>query len=149
MNADCRLRYFVTFVTTILLALSAPATAQVLKGSISGTVTDYIGAVVPSAAIKATNVDTGASVTATSDRAGMFRINLMPAGTYSVEVTSRGFRTLEIQDVPVIAGKDASLTNIHLTAGDSTPNTPLVESTQAQVSGAFSGRELGTFAGIQ
>ena len=46
------------------------ASAQVLYGSLVGTVTDPNGAVVPGASVLATNQDTGVSKTATTDSAG-------------------------------------------------------------------------------
>src|ERR1051325_11615460 len=75
------------------LALCIPSFGQVLKGSISGTVTDPQGAVVSGAQVKATNTATGVTLTTTSDSAGLFRFNLIPTGEYKVEVSAQGFQT--------------------------------------------------------
>src|SRR5579859_7856993 len=85
--------------TVALLALSLavvwciPAFGQVVKGSISGTVTDPQGAVVCGATVKATNTETGVVLKATSDSSGIFRFNLIQAGSYKIETTAQGFKT--------------------------------------------------------
>ncbi len=88
--------------------------AQVLKGSISGTVVDAQGAVVPNAQVKATNALTTTAVSTKTDSAGLFRFNLIPAGTYKVEVTATGFKTAVRSDVQVSAGVDSGLGDISL-----------------------------------
>ncbi|HEY1217265.1 MAG TPA: carboxypeptidase-like regulatory domain-containing protein, partial [Bryobacteraceae bacterium] len=51
------LQYFCT-VAAVLLLTGTPALAQSVTGSISGTVTDPTGAVIPGATITLTNTDT-------------------------------------------------------------------------------------------
>ena len=75
------------------LALCIPSFGQVVKGSISGTVTDPQGAVVSGAQVKATNTATGAPLTTTTDGSGLFHFNLIPIGNYKVEVSAPGFKT--------------------------------------------------------
>src|SRR5438132_13949090 len=66
--------------------------SQTVTGSILGTVRDPQGAVVPSAAVAAKNVDTGIERTALSDGSGGFVIASVPAGDYSVTVSAPGFQ---------------------------------------------------------
>src|SRR5947209_14662123 len=140
---------------TLALVWCIPSVGQVIKGSISGTVTDPQGAVVANAAVKAKNVDTGIVSTTTSDNSGNFRLNLLPVGTYAVEVTAQGFKTATHTNVPVAAGGDTGLGNIHMTVGETTTtvevsaDAPLIETTQAQVTNTFAGTTLKTFAGIE
>jgi hypothetical protein len=55
-----KLRYLLAlFTTSLALVWSIPAFGQVLKGSLSGTVTDPQGAVVANAEVKATHISTG------------------------------------------------------------------------------------------
>ena len=68
------------------------ASAQVLYGSIVGTLTDETGAVVPKAAVTVTNTATGLSRQATADDAGYYSIPNLPEGTYDLSVTARGFK---------------------------------------------------------
>src|SRR5215467_12448290 len=140
---------------SLALICCVTAVGQVLKGSISGTVTDPQGAVVANAQVKATNVATGAELTTTTDNAGAFRFNLIPVGTYKVDINAPGFKSLTQTNIPVTAGRDAGLGSVKLSVGDATTTvevtaeTPLIESTQAQVTNTFSGETLSTFAGIQ
>ncbi len=137
------------------LLLCIPSLGQVLKGSISGTVADPQGAVVSGAQVKATHTETGTVYTTTSDNSGLFRFNLIPAGTYKVEITGPGFKTAVQNNVQVSTGKDSSLGSIRMSVGEAntsvevTADAPLIETTQAQVSSTFSGTTLTTFAGVQ
>ena len=60
--------------------------AQVLYGSVAGTVTDQTGAVVPGAAISIVNDNTGLSRSATAGSAGDYRLTDLPAGTYTLKI---------------------------------------------------------------
>ena len=102
------------------LALCIPSFGQVLKGSISGTVTDPQGAVVSGAQVKATQVETASVLTTTSDSSGSFRFNLIPAGTYKVEVSAQGFKTSVSNNILVSAGRDSGLGAMKLTVGEAT-----------------------------
>jgi len=128
---------------------------QVLKGSISGTVTDQQGAVVPNAQVKAINIATGVAITTTSDSSGSFRFNLIPAGEYKVEISAPNFKTTSQSGVIVSAGHESGLGTTKLTVGATTTTVevvseaPLVDTAAAQVTNTFSGVALSTFAGVQ
>lgn len=138
-----RCKRVVPFIVSLLLLWYVPLQGQVLKGSISGTVTDPQGAVISGAQVKATDKATNTVFNAKSDSAGLFRLNLIPAGTYKVEITATGFKTTAQSDIPVSAGRDSGLGTIALAVGDTgttvevTATTPLVETTQAQVTNTF------------
>src|SRR5215831_9710107 len=146
------IRLVIAIVCLALLSLSSAA--QVLKGSISGTVVDPQGAVLSQAAVKATNNATGATLTTTTDSSGSFRFNLIPVGEYKVEITAQGFRTATQNHIIVAAGRDSGLGSLALTVGEVTTSvevsaeTPLIETTQSQVTNTFAGTQLTTFAGV-
>src|SRR5438270_5950336 len=78
-----------------------PATAQVLYGSVVGTVSDQSDAVVPGATVTLTSKETGTSRTAETDGGGRYSfVNVLP-GSYDVKVTAKGFRTLTQQNLDV------------------------------------------------
>ncbi|MGH8245259.1 MAG: carboxypeptidase-like regulatory domain-containing protein, partial [Gammaproteobacteria bacterium] len=60
--------------------------AQVLYGSIVGTVTDPTGAVISKANLTVTNTATGLSRTASADDAGYYSIQNLPQGAYDLSV---------------------------------------------------------------
>ena len=73
-----------------LLALAA--FAQTDRGTITGTVTDPAGAVVPNAPVEAKNVATDAVYPAATSGTGNYTIAQLPAGNYQLTVTVPGFK---------------------------------------------------------
>jgi hypothetical protein len=153
---NTKLRYIALFFAiTLALVLCIPSVGQVGKGSISGSVADPQGAVVSGALVKAKNVETGVVFTTTTDNAGLYRLNLLSIGTYTVEITAQGFKTTTQSNVQVGAGRDSGLGSIRVSVGETsttvevTGEAPLIETTQSQITSTFSGQTLSTFAGIQ
>jgi len=75
----------------VFLLVSA-AFAQTDRGTITGTITDPAGAVVPNAPIEAKNVATDAVYQAASSGTGNYTIAQLPAGSYTLTVTVAGFK---------------------------------------------------------
>lgn len=87
-----RTRSGVRSVLSLALLLLAPlAYSQSDNSSISGTITDSAGAVVPHASITVTNEATNEARTVTSNDAGAYTITNLPPGNYTVRVESSGF----------------------------------------------------------
>lgn len=137
-----------------MLFVAAPLMAQVTTGSISGTVMDPSGAVVPDVQITATNRDTRAKATVISDSSGLFRFSLLSVGTYDLQFEKSGFSTTKVAGIVVNSGVDRGLGQIKLQIGTAsttvevTAAAPLVESTQAQISATFTSQQLTNFPGI-
>jgi Carboxypeptidase regulatory-like domain/TonB dependent receptor-like, beta-barrel len=93
--------------------------AQVLYGSVAGTVTDQTGAVVPNAAITIVNDNTGLTRNTTSGTAGDFRIIDLPAGTYTLSVTAQGFKPVKQTGIRVAVGS-INQQNVQLSVGSVT-----------------------------
>jgi hypothetical protein len=80
-------------IVLLCAAISAPRIqAQVLYGSLVGSVTDPSGAVVPRASVTVANAATGFSRESVTDEAGRFSLLNIPAGDYELKVTQAGFR---------------------------------------------------------
>ena len=78
----------------LLVFLFAGAThlrAQQSLGSITGTVTDSSGAVVPGAKVAAKNAATGLNLQATTNSTGAYQFFGVPLGAYTVSFTKEGF----------------------------------------------------------
>src|SRR6185295_10143495 len=96
-------------VKAVLAALAAMAVAagparvdaQVLYGSLVGTVTDDSGAAVPGATVTATNKETNLARTAVTGDTGTYSFTNAQAGSYDVKVTLQGFKEFVQTDVPV------------------------------------------------
>ena len=85
------------------LAAFSVAFGQANLGSITGTVRDQSGGVVPNAPIEVKNADTGAVVTGGSTQTGNFSV-AVPAGTYELSVTVTGFKKSVQTGIRVVEG---------------------------------------------
>jgi len=75
--------------------------AQVLYGSVVGTVTDPTGAVVPGVTVVVTNTQTGQTREGMTDAAGNYVIPNLQEGTYDLSVKMTGFRNHLEKGIPV------------------------------------------------
>jgi hypothetical protein len=85
----------------LIVSLSQPAQAQVLYGSIVGQVSDSSGAVVPRATVKVTHIETNETISTSTNSAGLYAFNSIPAGTYDVTITAPGFSAFKAVKTPV------------------------------------------------
>ena len=128
--------------------------AQVAKGSISASVVDPQGGVVPKAKIRVFNKETNAEVISESDSSGLFRVSLLPIGIYDVEISRAGFRKAVLSNVQVSVGVDRDLGTIKLELGEVTSTVevsaapPLITSNEAQVSTSIQSSTIQTFPGV-
>ncbi|MGH9510181.1 MAG: carboxypeptidase regulatory-like domain-containing protein, partial [Terriglobales bacterium] len=89
-----RLFLKISAVSLLLVSLLLTAHAQKTSGSITGTVADAMGAVVPEATVKAVEQNTNFSRTTTTNAEGSFTFPDVPAGFYNVTVTRQGFKEI-------------------------------------------------------
>jgi hypothetical protein len=92
---------------------------------IVGTVTDPDGAVVPNAAVKITNNNTGAVVDLTTNQAGTFDAPYLDPGPYTVEIQASGFETLVRQGIDIQLDQTARV-DAQLKVGSSTQMVTVV-----------------------
>jgi len=89
------------FLSTLLALLSVvlalPAVAQFDTGTISGSIIDSSGAVIPRATVTVTNVDTSYSKTLQSDSGGNYTASALPFGNYMVTATASNFAEAKSQ----------------------------------------------------
>jgi hypothetical protein len=95
------------FVLALMLASALPAVAQVQGGSISGTIKDDQGGVLPGVTVTAQGLD--ATQSFTTEANGEYRfLNLAP-GPYTVTAALQGFSTLVRENVIVAVGRSVEL----------------------------------------
>jgi hypothetical protein len=89
----------------IILLSATGAWAQVqTAGSITGTVADASGAVLPGATVTLTGDKLiGGAQTQVSDATGGYRFDRLPPGSYVVKFELQGFRTVERRDIQISA----------------------------------------------
>src|SRR4249920_233578 len=88
-----------SFVVVLIFCLCAEwsVSAQVINASLSGTVSDVSGALIPGVEITATNVGTGVATMAVSNESGTYRFGSLQPGQYRVTVALAGFQTQTFQ----------------------------------------------------
>jgi hypothetical protein len=93
--------FFIAFISFLVVGASG---AQTFRGAIRGTVTDTDGAGVVSAHVIATETATGIAYNAVTSSAGNFAFEDLPLGHYALTISSSGFDTVKVEEVPVSAG---------------------------------------------
>jgi hypothetical protein len=88
-----------------LFLVWSSAHAQVLYGSITGTVTDPSGATVPGASVGLLNTGTGASAKTTTNEQGTYIFSDLQPGNYQITISSPAFATTVLQNVGVTANQ--------------------------------------------
>ena len=101
----------------VLAAASAFGQDVQTKGTIGGTVTDPAGAAVPGAKIVVTGQR--GERTGTSSDDGIFKIDNLEPGTYTVRVEQTGFKAAVANNVTVNVGRETTL-NLKLETGEIT-----------------------------
>jgi hypothetical protein len=83
---------------------AAPARGQSVNGSLSGTVTDPTGAVVPGAELTLTSEETGVAQHYTGGRDGLYSFPNIPSGIYDLQAAKNGFRDYVQKGIAVRVG---------------------------------------------
>ena len=116
----------------LLLGFASAAVAQVVTGTISGTVKDSSGAVVPNATVTITNTDKNITArTLKTDAAGGYSAPLLPVGQYAVKVEANGFATASQSNIALNVNENLAV-NLTLQVGSSS-QTVTVEAAPLQV----------------
>jgi hypothetical protein len=88
--------------------------AQVGSATVTGTVEDPSGAIIPGTTVTLTDATNQTHRTAKSDSRGFFAFSDLPASTYDATFKMQGFATLERHDIVVHIGDDVSIPAIHM-----------------------------------
>ncbi|MBC7928328.1 MAG: carboxypeptidase regulatory-like domain-containing protein, partial [Bryobacteraceae bacterium] len=78
----------------LLLFCVADAIAQTSTGTIIGTITDSTGATVAGAKVVVTNTGTNTRLEVSSNEEGGYTAPLLPPGSYNLDVSANGFKTV-------------------------------------------------------
>src|SRR3984885_12692031 len=110
MYLKCR-KFFSTAVLLVSIALLQPYAmqAQQTLGGITGQVIDPSGSAIPGAEVKAISEDTKLERATQSNAQGVYTLNDLPIGKYTVTVTMQGFSTEKFPGILVQADRTVSL----------------------------------------
>jgi hypothetical protein len=141
-------------MTSVRLGLSCAsalfatlAIAQTFTGTITGTVTDPAGAVVPGAVLTVTNLETNESRRLTSNEAGLFNFTALSPGRYRFEVERPGFKRFVQEPVELRVQQSVTLSPA-LEVGQSTQTVevtgqvPLIDVATSSLSQIVENRQV-------
>src|SRR5207237_135904 len=110
MNRSALRLGLVVLLAAVCCATGTSAYAQgATSQTLSGTVVDASGAVIPGADVVAKHAGTGVTTSTVSNSEGIFSIPSLAIGTYTVTVTLQGFKTVVFNDVVLTAGSPANV----------------------------------------
>jgi hypothetical protein len=139
---------FLLVLVLVVLSLSVVGLAQELAATLTGTVTDASGAVVPNATVLVHSEETGSDVrTVTTNSAGSFNITNIPAGRYTVTAKLEGFQTYVASGVVLNVAEKHTL-DMQLKAGtvservEVTAENTSIQTTTAEESGTITGDQV-------
>ena len=112
-----------------LLLGSAPIFAQ-NSGTITGTVLDSSGSIVPGANVTLINEATNEKRTGVSNSDGVFVFPALLTGSYTVQINAKGFKSLSQTGITMDAGQQRRLTDLNLAVGGASETVTVQESNQ-------------------
>src|SRR6266404_2229707 len=126
LRPTCRVQLPALCLLVFAVCFCPSSYAQSSTATLSGTVEDQKGALVPGASIALINADQGSQRLATTNSEGTFIFPLLPPGRYSVTATREGFGPVEMKDV-VLNVNDQVALKIHLNVGTVTQAVQIVD----------------------
>ena len=114
------------------LAITATCAQAQYRTSIQGSVTDPEGAAIPNATLTLKNAATNETVVRMSNGEGVYNFNALPAATFSLTVTSPGFKTNVLPNLTLIPEQPNSV-NVKLEVGETTTTVQVNADTESAV----------------
>jgi carboxypeptidase family protein/TonB-dependent receptor-like protein len=133
------MRVTLVLVVVLLAVLGSTASAQITSATISGTIKDETGGVLPGVDVVVRNTQTGLSRSVVTDANGYFTVPGLAPGGYEARATLQGFNTAVQSGIVLEVAQQASL-NLVLKIGAASETitvsgeTPLVDLRTAALS---------------
>lgn len=124
-------KYLLGLLAIVMVFATTPILAQNGLATITGTVTDQSGAILPGVSVTASRNATDQKVTVVTSEAGVYAIRALPIGAYTLTVADAGFKTGSRSGIVLSAEQSATI-NFALTVG-SQEQTVNVEADSASV----------------
>lgn len=104
-------------VLAIMILGMPPTAAQLTTATVSGTVADSTGAIIPGVSVSVFQVETGAVRSVVTDDQGRYHVPSLQPGTYEVSAELPGFQTAVCSGLKLAVG-DRTVVNLTLTVGE-------------------------------
>jgi hypothetical protein len=131
---------------TVALTLPASASAQEARGTITGTIRDASGSVIPGATVTISNKEMGTTVTVVTNEVGFYQVPYLIPGAYQVNAELQGFkkalREVEVRiadrlEIDLVLAVGLTVESVTVTA-----DTPLLETTTASLGNVVDSRRI-------
>src|SRR5215831_8564193 len=106
-------RWAIAICVMVAGGLGAPLRAQISGGALTGTIADASGKAIPGATV---TTGTNATRTVVTDQDGLYSVQSLRPGTYTMRVELNGFKTLNRTGVRIATGETIRL-NLELEVG--------------------------------
>jgi len=133
-----------------LVALSVPLFGQSGRGTITGTIVDNTGGVMPGVEVIATNVDNGTVTKTVTTDVGLYRMPYVAPGKYRVSASLTGFKTAIRENVDVLTTQTVTV-DFKMEVGELaeqvtvTGAAPLLEKSTSEIGTAATELEVHTW----
>ncbi len=124
-----KIRLTLLVAVMVSLVSASPVLGQetrILRGELSGTITDSSGARVPDVEVSATHQETNFVRVQTTDDTGVYVLSGLPVGEYELSAQLAGFREYRQTSI-VLGGGDRQTVNIELEVGEVTDTVEVVD----------------------
>jgi hypothetical protein len=137
------------FVAVFALGVPPPAVAQLTTGTLSGTLKDPQGLVIPGATVTLTSEARGTQLPPSfSNATGDFVFVNVPPDTYTIQIAMQGFKTMKRSGIALSAGDRVGIGTLTIEVGGLTESvtvqseSPLVQTQSGERSFAVSTKSV-------
>jgi len=139
--------FFLAIFLLLSLVPSDDLAQTAAVAELDGTALDTTGAIISGATVIATNADTGAVRTTTTNAAGTFTMPALAVGPYSVEVRAKGFKSFQQTGIILQVGSSSMIKTV-LDVGSSSDtitiqsDAQMIETRNVAISTVIDNREI-------
>ena len=141
-------QFWISLAGVVALILAAAPVRAQYRASLQGTVTDPTGAVIPGATLTLTDTINGHKQTGTSNAAGVYFLNALPADNFILAISAKGFSNKTLTGVTVIPEQPNTL-NVQLAIGTASEavtvdagDVPALDTATANINGTITNNQI-------
>ena len=132
---------------SLFLIAALSAFGQTDRGTITGSITDPAGAVIPNASVTASNKSTGVTFHTVTTTTGNYTLPALPSGVYDLTIEAAGFNRYIQEGIDVQVAQTARI-DVTLKIGSATESVtvnadaPLLRTESAEQNSTLSGEKV-------
>lgn len=132
----------------LAVAVCLPGALAQYRASLSGTVTDPTGAVIPGATVTLRDTGTNHTLSTKTNGSGAYVFNQLPPATFALSVSAKGFMTKVLPSVNIVPEQSNNM-NVQMQPGAAAQTVtvsgnqrPLLQTSTASISGTISSKDI-------